>query len=183
MSQATPQPGPAGPRERRAEVPSKVASAAAGKQIGNLLAGICIAAVIIGFAYLLAWAAVVGQLRRLGVWSCCLAVGAVVVLGFSVAALLAGSTATYLYANGIVGVRNFTVQAVSWPEVDELWLWRSVDGVLLRYYVVTFDGRRIPVFTSDKSGDKTLAEQLQRIVRQLDRPVKDSGPFTRDRHR
>jgi hypothetical protein len=196
MSHATPQPGSTRPEGPRSEVPGKVARAAADKQLGalvfaqrsanpvvNLVAGIALTAAVVGVATLVAWAAVTSQLRALGVWACCIGAVAVVVFGFSVAALFAGSTATYLYTNGIVGVRNLTVQAVSWPEVDELWLWKTPEGILVRYYVITFDGRKIPVLTSDKKGDKTLGEQLQRIVRQLDRPVKDNGPYVRSKGR
>ena len=40
-----------------------------------------------------------------------------------------------------------------------------------------WDGRKVAVEAQSSSGDKSLGEQLQQIVRQLGRPVTDSGPF------
>jgi hypothetical protein len=189
MSNGAPEPEPAG---RAKPPPAKVAKAAADKQLGdlvisqrssnpvvNLVTGIGCTVIAVALVYVIAWAAVKTQLRQLALFACCGFAGAGVLLAISVASLFMGSTATYLYANGIVGVRNLGVRAASWSEIDELLLWKSREGLLLRYEVVTVDGRRIPVLTSAKGGDKTLVQQLVRTVQELGRPVRDGGPYVR----
>jgi hypothetical protein len=107
----------------------------------------------------------------------------IVVLIMSIRVLFAGFTATYLYTNGLVHTKNRKIEAVTWPEVDELLLWKGggkngkglLYGKLLCYYVVTFDGRKVSIEAQPRN---PLGEQLEQIVRQLGRPVSDSGPYT-----
>jgi len=175
--------------------PPKVVEAAASRQLGplvvgqqgsnpfgNLLFGFGAAVVIAGLSILAMWGGAELEIRAIAVLGCLGIVISVIVLIYSVMALLAGFTSSYLYANGIVHVKNGKVEAAAWSEVDELWLWKSggktaLAGKLMCFYVVTFDGRKIPVEPMSKSGDRTLGEQLQQIVRNLGRPVKDSGPY------
>lgn len=192
------QPGPVGQGQvGQAEAPPpKVVEAAASKQLGalvmgqkganpfgNLFFGIGLAVAIGVVSTLIAWGATAIHLRPLAYLACLGWVAAVIVLGYSIMAGLAGFTGTYLYANGIAHVKNGKVATAAWSEVDQLWLWKAggktaIAGTLLCYYLVTLDGRKIPVEHASKSGDKTLGEQLQQIVRQLGRPVVDSGPYT-----
>ena len=88
-----------------------------------------------------------------------------------------------LFAGGLVHTKNGKFQVVAWPEVDELLLWRAggktaMAGKLLCYYVVTFDGRKVPIELQSAKGDKTLGERLQQIVTGLGRPVVESGPYS-----
>lgn len=50
-------------------------------------------------------------------------------------------------------------------------------GQLLCYYVVTVDGRKVPVESAVAKGETPLGPQLEQIVAQLGRPVVDSGPL------
>jgi hypothetical protein len=66
--------------------------------------------------------------------------------------------------------------------VEQLLLWRAggksrFAGSLLTYYVVTRDGRKVPVEAKSKSGDDSLGMRLQEMVREYGRPVVDSGPY------
>jgi hypothetical protein len=186
--------GPAGSAPLDA-APLKVTQAAADRHLGTLVMwqkgsnpfgnfffGIACAVGLVVVGLLLAWAASATKVRALAWLTCILWVIAVIVATYSVMALLAGFTATYLYTNGLVHLRNGKTEAASWPEVDELLLWKaggktSIAGTLLSYRVVTFDGRKISVELASNTGDRTLGEQLQQIVRQLGRPVTDSGPY------
>ena len=192
MADAVSSPGGPAPAEAP---PPKLVEAANGRQLGtlmmwqkgsnpfgNLLFGIAVAVGMIVVALLLGWAASATGVRALAWLTCLLIVVAVIVLIYSVMALLAGFTATALYTNGLAHIKNGKVATATWQEVDELWLWKAggktaLAGSLLAYYVVTFDGQKIPVELASNKGDKSLGEQLQQIVRQLGRPVKDSGPY------
>jgi hypothetical protein len=101
--------------------------------------------------------------------------GAVVAVVTAVRRLFAGFTATYLYANGLVHLKNGRVQVVTWPELDKLVLW-EIGGRLERYHLVTHDGRKVPVELASAQGDQTLGTMLQEIVQNLGRPIEAGGP-------
>ena len=189
------QPDPGPPAQPVQPPPPKVGEAAAARQLGrlmmaqkgsnpfgNLAFGIGIAVVLVLVALGLGWAASATGIRVLGWLTCLLIVGAIIVLVYSVMALLAGFTATYLFQNGLAHTKNGKVEVVTWPEIDELWLWKAggktaVAGTLLCYYIVTFDGRKIPVEPASDKGDKGVGQQLEHIVRSLGRKITDSGPY------
>jgi hypothetical protein len=177
-------------------LPPKVAQAATGRGLGQLTylqkganpfsnfafgIGAAVALVLVGFG--LGWLTSEIRLRALAWLTVLCFIGALIAVVLSFAALLAGFTATYLFAGGLVHTKNGKVQVVAWPEVDELLLWRaggksSLAGKLLSYYVVTFDGRKVPIELQSAKGDKTLGEQLQQVVKGLGRPVVESGPYS-----
>src|SRR5262245_21306921 len=154
------QPQPAQPLEAP---PPKVSEATATKQlgelvtaqkgsnpVGNLLFGIGAAVVLILIGVGLGWVPTKTGIRPLGFLTCILIVIALIIVVYSVMALFAGFTATYLYRNGLAHTKNGKVEVVAWPEIDELWLWKAggktgIAGMLMCYYVVTFDGRKVPV--------------------------------------
>jgi hypothetical protein len=176
--------------------PPKVAQAAAGRGLGPLVhaqkstnpfanfafgMGAAVALVLLFFG--LAWVAVQLHFRPLGWLAFLCLIGALIAVVMACAALYAGFTATYLFTGGLAHTKNGNVQAVTWPEVDELLLWRAggktaMAGKLLCYYVVTFDGRKVGVELQSAKGDKSLGEQLQQIVARLGRPVVESGPYS-----
>jgi hypothetical protein len=101
----------------------------------------------------------------------------------AIRALLAGFTATYVFTNGLVHTKNRKIDVVTWPDIDELLLWKAggkttFRGKLLGYYLITLDGRKLALEARSAKGDGTVGEVLQQIVRDLGRPVRDSGPYT-----
>ena len=182
---------PAAPSE---PVPPKVAQAATGlgqptylqrgtNPFSNFIfaIGAAVALVLVGLG--LGWVTTQIHLRALAWLAFLCFIGALIAVIFAFAALLAGFTATYLFAGGLVHTKNGRVQVVAWPDVDELLLWRAggktaMAGKLLCYYVVTFDGRKVPIELQSAKGDKALGEQLQQIVTKLGRPVVESGPYS-----
>jgi hypothetical protein len=83
---------------------------------------------------------------------------------------------------GRVHLRSGEICAAGWSEVDELWSWTAggkMAGTLLCYYLATFEGQKIANGLMTESGDRSLGERLHETVRQLGRPVKDSGPYVR----
>jgi hypothetical protein len=177
-------------------LPPKVAQAATGRGLGQLTylqkgtnpfsnfafgIGAAVALVLVGLG--IGWLTSQIHLRALAWLAFLCFVGALIAVIFSFMALFAGFTATYLFAGGLVHTKNGKVQVVAWPEVDEMLLWRAggktaMAGKLLCYYVVTFDGRKVPIELQSAKGDKTLGEQLQQIVKGLGRPVVESGPYS-----
>src|SRR2546430_9640177 len=126
---------PAAPSE---PVPPKVAQAATGRGLGQLTylqkgtnpfsnfifaIGAAVALVLVGLG--LGWVTTQIHLRALAWLAFLCFVGALIAVIFAFAALLAGFTATYLFAGGLVHTKNGRVQVVAWPDVDELLLWRA----------------------------------------------------------
>ncbi|OLB65667.1 MAG: hypothetical protein AUI10_05660 [Actinobacteria bacterium 13_2_20CM_2_72_6] len=193
MSESYSLPQPAAPAE---QLPPKVVQAAAGRGLGqttyvqkgsnpfgNFAFGIGAAVALVLVFFGIAWVAVQIHFRPLAWLAFLCLIGALIAVIMAFGALIAGFTATYLFAGGLVHTKNGKVQVVTWPEVDELLLWRAggktaIAGKLLCYYVVTFDGRKVPIELQSAKGDKTLGEQLQGIVKSLGRPVVESGPYS-----
>jgi hypothetical protein len=193
MSESYSLPHPAAPAE---PLPPKVVQAAAGRGLGhptyvqkganpfgNFAFGLGAAVALVLLFFGIAWVAVQIHLRALAWLGFLCLIGALIAVVMAFAALLAGFTATYLFAGGLVHTKNGKVQVVTWPEVDELLLWRAggksaMAGKLLCYYVITFDGRKVPIELQSAKGDKTLGERLQQIVEGLGRPVVESGPYS-----
>ncbi|GAA1653386.1 DUF6585 family protein [Actinoplanes couchii] len=151
--------------------------------VGNLVFGIGGGIALIVAGILVAWIGSALDFGALRFVACPLMVFGVIVLGYAVMALFAGFTATYLFENGLVHSKNKKLETVAWPEVDQLWLWKAggdnfLTGQLLCYYVVTTDGRKVPVESAVAKGETPLGPQLEQIVAQLGRPVVDSGPLT-----
>ncbi|GAA4588784.1 hypothetical protein BJY16_008676 [Actinoplanes octamycinicus] len=183
------------PSAAPAPPPDEVLQAAASRQFGRLVAGqrgsnpfgnlafgLGGGIALIAGGILLAWLGSLIDFRPLALLGCPLMVVGVVVLGYALAALFAGFTATYLFEQGLVHTKNKKLDAVAWSEVDQLWLWKAggnnaLTGKLLCYYVVTFDGRKVPVEVAVAKGEQPLGPQLEQIVAQLGRPVVDSGPL------
>lgn len=177
-------------------VPPKVAQAAADRGLGqvtyvqkgsnpfsNFAFGLGAAVALVLLFFGIAWVAVQIHFRPLAYLAFLCLIGALIAVVLAFGALIAGFTATYLFAGGLVHTKNGKVQVVAWPEVDELLLWRAggksaMAGKLLCYYVVAFDGRKVPIELRSAKGDKTLGEQLQQIVKSLGRPVVESGPYS-----
>ncbi|SDS60420.1 DUF6585 family protein [Actinoplanes derwentensis] len=184
----TPQPGPSAP-------PPEVIQAAASRQlgalvaaqrgsnpIGNLAFGVGGGIALILGGFLVGWISSLIDFRPLAFLACPMIVIGIIVLIYAVMALFAGFTATYLFENGLVHTKNKKIDAVAWSEVDQLWLWKAggdnvLTGHLLTYYVVTFDGRKVPVEAAVGKGQEPLGPRLEQIVAQLGRPVVDSGPL------
>jgi hypothetical protein len=176
-------------------LPPKVAQAAAGRALGqvtylqkgsnpfsNFAFGIGAAVALVLVFLGLGWVSVQIHFRALAWLAFLCLIGALIAVVLAFGALIAGFTATYLFAGGLAHTKNGKIQVVAWPEVDELLLWRaggktSIAGKLLCYYVVTFDGRKVPIELQSAKGDTTLGEQLQQIVKSLGRPVVESGPY------
>ena len=180
-------------------VPPEVAQAAAARGLGTVVyaqkgsnpfsnlawgLGISLGMFFVGCLGL-GWFATLIHFRPLAFVAFFIGVSAVVWFVRSLLAVFAGFTASYLYTNGLVHTKNKKIEAVAWPEVDELLLWKAggkpdgfLYGKLLNYYIMTFDGRKIAVEAQSAKGDKTLGEQLQQAVARVGRPVKDSGPYT-----
>jgi VanZ family protein len=160
-----------------------VAAQKGSNPLGNFVFGIGAAVVLIGVGLGVAWLAAQIGFRALAYLALLCFVGALIAVVLSFAALLAGFTATYLYAGGVVHTKNGKVQVVAWPDLDEMLLWRAggksaIAGTLLCYYLITFDGRKVPIEKQSAKGDKALGEHLQQIVKNIGRPVVDSGPYT-----
>ena len=193
MTESYSLPQPAAPSE---PLPPKVAQVAAGRGLGpvtylqkgsnpfsNFAFGIGAAVALVLVFLGLGWVSVQIHFRALAWLAFLCLIGALIAFVLAFAALVAGFTATYLFTGGLVHTKNGKVQVVAWPEVDELLLWRAggktaMAGKLLCYYVVTFDGRKVPIELQSAKGDKTLGEQLQQIIKGLGRPVVESGPYS-----
>lgn len=150
--------------------------------IGNLTFGIGGGIALIAGGILVAWIGSLIDVGALRFIACPMLVFGVIVLVYAVMALFAGFTATYLFENGLVHTKNKKIDTVAWSEVDQLWLWKAggdniLTGQLLCYYVVTLDGRKVPVESAVAKGEQPLGPQLEQIVAQLGRPVVDSGPL------
>jgi hypothetical protein len=181
--------------DRENVVPAKVSDAAAkadlrglimaqqgSHPVGNLVFMLVVAGVLVGAGFLLSWVTGIVEIRAVAFLGLVCFVLAFIAVAMSVAALAAGFTATYLYERGLVHTKNRRVQTVPFSDVDELLLWRAGGknrwtGNLLTYYVVTRDGRKVPVEARSNSGDDSLGLRLQDIVREYGRAVVDSGPY------
>lgn len=177
-------------------IPSKVAAgaqsrglgdclvvAAGSNPIGNFLFAVGAGVVLILVAFGLSWVGEKAGLRFLAYLVFLCFVGALIAAIFSVVALLAGFTASYLYQGGLVHTKNGRVQVVAWSDLDEVWRWRAggntaLRGKLLCYYVVTFDGRKVPIEAKSAKGSSELGERLEQTAVSLGRKVSDSGPYT-----
>jgi hypothetical protein len=89
--------------------------------------------------------------------------------------LFAGVNAAYLFFNGLVCVRNGRTDVITWPEIDKLVQYHST-GKLLRYFVVTRDGRKVRIEAESGAGDMMLGAMLTQAVQNLGRPVQEVGP-------
>lgn len=181
--------------DRENVVPGKVSDAAAQAElghlvmsqqgshpVGNLVFGLVVAGVLVGAGCFLSWLLDFVEIRAVAYLAFVCFVLAVIAFGMSLAALAAGFTATYLYERGLVHTKNGRVKTVKFSDVDELLLWRAggktaLAGNLLAYYVVTRDGRKVPVEAKSKSGDDRLGVRLQEMVRDCGHPVVESGPY------
>lgn len=177
--------------------PAEVAQAAAQRALGDYLVaqqgsnpysnsavGLGIALVLFVGGFMgLGWVATRIHARPLATFAFVCAAVAVFAVIMAIRALRAGFTATYVFTNGVVHTKNRKIDVVTWPDIDELLLWKAggkttLRGKLLGYYIVTLDGRKLALEARSAKGDGTVGEVLQQIVRDLGRPVRDSGPYT-----
>jgi hypothetical protein len=150
----------------------------------NFLMGLGIALVLfVGGLMGLGWVAVHIDSQKLATVAIICGVVAVIATLMAIRALLAGFSAAYMFADGLVHTKRRKINVVTWSDIDELLLWKaggktSLRGKLLAYYLATFDGRKLPIEARSGTGDRTFGEALQQLVRGLGRPVRDSGPYT-----
>jgi hypothetical protein len=177
-------------------LPDNVAQAAASRGLGACLivqrgtrigrtlgSGLVLSAALVAGIILLSLLAKVTGVRAFAWLVCPLFAGLLWVLYFTFLRARSGNSTSYLFEQGVIHTKYSKVELVTWPEVDEVWLWKaggktSLAGSLLNVFIVTFDGRKIPVGVQDQSGDTTFRERLLQTVASLGRPVKDSGPYT-----
>jgi hypothetical protein len=109
-------------------------------------------------------------------------VGSVIAFIKAIRNLLVGFTATYLYTNGFIQVRNGRTNVITWPEVDKLNL-AYFAGEMVYYRVVTHDGRRARIELESAEGDPSVGLMVAHKVEELGRPIVATGPSSKRAHR
>jgi hypothetical protein len=108
--------------------------------------------------------------------------GAIVAFIKAVRNLLVGFTATYLYAHGLIGVKNGRPTVITWPEVDRLNV-AYFAGEMVCYRVVTVDGRTARIELDSAEGDPSVGLMVAHKVEELGRPIVATGPSSKRAHR
>ena len=108
--------------------------------------------------------------------------GAIVAAIKAVRNLLVGFTTTYLFANGLIHVRNQRVDVIPWSDVDRLMV-SYFAGEQVCYRVATFSGRKIRIELESADGDPNLGLEVAHKVEELGRPIIATGPSSRRAHR
>jgi hypothetical protein len=178
----------------RQQAPERIIRKAAAHDLGalviaqrgsNPIANALFAAAVVAVLCLLIWGmAWAGQAYDLGFLRPLIilaVVGVVVGTIMMVMSLIAGFTSAYLFDNGVICTRNGIVSVARWQDVDRLLLWRAggrtaLRGKLLCYYVVTGNGRRMPIEARQGDQGDPLGEALQATMARMGRPVVESGP-------
>ena len=107
--------------------------------------------------------------------------GAVVASIKAVRNLLVGFTTTYLYANGVIHVKNGRTTVVPWSDVDKLLL-TYFAGEHVCYHLATLRGRKLRIELESSDGDPNLGLEVAQKVEQLGRPIVAVGPSSRRAH-
>ena len=131
-----------------------------------------VGALLLGAALVLHWLAGALDVRALAWVSAVFLVGALVVLGFGVVALVSGRRGMYLFSGGLVWTYRRRVESATWPEVDRL---VTVGGlpphqVPKAGQILTIDGREAFVEFGEAAAE--FRDRLVAAVRAANRPVR-----------
>lgn len=127
---------------------------------------------LLGAALGLDWLAGALDVRALAWVSAAFLIGALVVFGFGVVALLSGRRGTYLFSGGLVWTYRRRVESATWPEIDRL---ETVGGLPPHQVpkagsILTIDGRE--AFVGFGEAVPELRDRLVAAVRAANRPVR-----------
>jgi hypothetical protein len=117
----------------------------------------------------------------LGVLAVPFLAGAVVAAIKAIRNLLVGFTTTYLFANGVIHVKNGRATVVPWSDVDKLLL-TYFAGEHVCYHLATLNGRKLRIELESSDGDPNLGLEMAHKVEQLGRPIVAVGPSSRRAH-
>jgi hypothetical protein len=131
-----------------------------------------VAALLLGAAAVLDWLAGSLDVRALAWVSAVFLVGALVVLGFGVVALVSGRRGTYLFSRGLVWTYRRRIEAATWAEVDRL---TTVVGLPPHQVpkagtILTIDGREAFVEFGEAAAE--FRDRLVAAVRAANRPIR-----------